>query len=794
KYQILEQKCRNEEVNLLAIFNAAPVGMFILDETRMINKVNDTALKLLHKTRNTVLGKSFGNGFGCTGSTEDSRGCSYGSVQCPACPLRTAVLHAFGGSITAGIEYKHSFNNHDRKISFWLRASVTPIMVENRMHVMVTLADITANKQQEMAVVQSRNFYMKIFESFPTIIWRSNFNGENDYFNRNWHEFTGQPVEAALGYGWLERVHPDDRKKYYVPEIQTDNARDLEDREIRVLNRNGQYRWLYCVNRLYYNMDDIPEGYIGMGLDITDRKTAEEGLNRYISERKIAEKELKKAKEEAELAYKAKSEFLANMSHEIRTPINGIVGMIDLTLLAELHAEQKENLVIAKSCAKSLLLIINDILDFSKLEAEKVTIENINFAVRNLTDELIRSHAPSAMRKGLALNSSVCAAAPAVITGDPNRLRQVLDNLIGNGIKFTKNGAVTLSITEAIVRGEEATLTFSVADTGIGIAQEEMDKLFKTFSQVDSSITRRFGGTGLGLIISKRLVEIMGGTLWVESEKNQGSTFYFTIKCKVGAEVESDPLQEFDDIQASVPLNILLVEDDVISQTSTMRLLNKMGHNVELAKNGRDALDMLKCNQYGVILMDIQMPEIDGIETTRRIREAELNTREHVPIIALTAHALSGDRERFLAAGMDEYIAKPVQLHQLFSKLEEFSQRQSRQGALTASNIWINETGDIQRIAPPVQAVTSESSPIWSQIITEVRQLIVAAGNHDLATTEDIAHQIKELAIKINEEELKSVAFKIELAVRRGNIQKAGEHIVQLSGLVDELFKPSNIS
>lgn len=765
RHKLLEQKCLNEEANLRTIFNAAPVGMLILDSPGTISDINETALGLMEKERASVTGKSFGDAFTCKGSTEDERGCGYGAKACVDCRLRQAISLAFDGLTTSGLEYEQNFIAAGGEKSFWFRASATPILVGADTKVVVALTDITAKKHQEIAAAQVANFYLKIFESFPTIIWKSDFAGKIEYINTSWYEFTRQSADDAKGKGWLERVHPEDREKCFAGLKTAGERNELSDSEIRVLHRSGQYRWLYCVNRLYYSIDGSPEGFIGMGFDITDRKLAEAGLAR--------------AKEEAETANNTKSEFLANMSHEIRTPINGIVGMIDLTLMTGLDAEQRENLSAAKSCARSLLLLINDILDFSKLEVGKLALDSSDFAVREFIDEVIKTHSPHAASKGLVLRSIVAADVPGSVCGAPNRLRQVLGNLIDNGIKFTEQGMVILSVKTAKTTDEGFELVFSVADTGIGIAAKDRPKLFKAFSQVDGSITRRFGGTGLGLAVSKRLVEMMGGRIWIESENDRGSTFYVVVKCKTSGAVEVRPGKAPENFKADRPLKILLVEDDVVGQKVAARILGRMGHDVSKAENGLEALTLLAENKYDLILMDIQMPKLDGVETTRRIRAAEERNGGHVPIIALTAHAISGDRERFLAAGMDEYIAKPIQIAELYQKLEAIRPRTEQKGCLAAGNVRISETGEVTLAAP----AHCGSSADWDAIAGLLRQLAKAADAYDGEMIEQTAHTIKEAANEIDAEKLKITAFKTELAIRRGNLPEAMEHIAQIKDI-----------
>lgn len=452
---------------------------------------------------------------------------------------------------------------------------------------------------------------------------------------------------------------------------------DVEQVEYRLKKKNGIA---------------IPCTLSGKAINSTDLTLGTVWVIEDISKRKASERELEQARAAAEAASIAKGEFLANMSHEIRTPMNGIIGLSNILLQEEMPPAQREHLELIQRSAIRLMTIINDILDFSKLEAGRFELARQPFSLRSALKEVIRPMEPTAQLKHLQIRLTVDPAVPDMLIGDQTKLMQVVTNLIDNSLKFTRKGYVAIRVDCRQTNGQaDGKLLFEVADTGIGIVPAYHAKVFESFSQVDASHSRTVGGTGLGLSISKGLVQLMGGEIWFDSEPDMGTRFYFTLPYSTpksstspaGCRQESSA-PDGEPPQAGNRGRILVAEDEYINKILIRTLLTQAGYNVTVVKNGREAVDAWRGGVFDCILMDVQMPEMDGYEAVARIREAEQDG-EHIPVIAMTAHAMSGDRRKCLAAGMDEYIAKPIDGNDVLQLLRQYLPGPEREGG--------NETG-----------------------------------------------------------------------------------------------------
>lgn len=503
-------------------------------------------------------------------------------------------------------------------------------------------------------------------EQAPVGIFETDKLGNCTYVNARWSEISGLTFEQAQNQGWGLAIHPEDRERVGSEWQLSANAVLPFHSQYRFMRPDGHITWVQGKAAPIRMKSGQVSGYVGALVDITQLKEIEHSL--------------KMAQKAAEETSSAKSDFLANISHEIRTPMNGILGLTELLLNSSLNLEQKENANLIHRSASSLLMIINDILDFSKIEAGKMSLNPILTPLKDSMEEIVEIFQPQMQTKGLQFNSEYRGEDLPFVYVDIYRLKQVLINLLGNALKFTpKNGSIHLVITTRSDSFETCLVEFKISDTGIGIPLEKQKQVFEAFTQVDTSSTRNFGGTGLGLSISSRLVKLLGGELRLYSELGQGSIFSFSLLMRKGEPSLKETVSQPPLIMDLEPkathtkcFRILLAEDNIINQRVALRILEQAGHQVTIANNGQEALEKTFQEKYDLILMDIQMPLLGGDEATIQIRNREkLNHLNKIPIIAVTANAMEGDRDKYLALGMDEYITKPINRQVLLNTIHK---------------------------------------------------------------------------------------------------------------------------
>jgi nitrogen fixation negative regulator NifL len=584
-----------------------------------------------------------------------------------------AFFAALWGAIAQGRVWHGEICNRSKQGTlYWVDATIVPLMGADGLpeQYIAIRTEITVRKAMETTLAEQLRFVEVLLEATPTAIYLKDKQGRYLRFNKAFEDLFGITRGEWIGKTVFDLVPGEvglvldakDQELYAQGQIQTYEA--VFNNRATGEAREGLY-WKAPLT----DANGEVTGLVGTILDITERNRIEQ--------------ELREAKRNAEAASQAKSDFLANMSHEIRTPMNGVIGMTDLALDLEQNPTQREYLRIVKSSAQSLMVILNDVLDFSKIEAGKLTIEAVPFSLPETIDDTLKSLRNRASQKGLLLQSVLQPDLPDGVLGDPVRLRQILTNLCDNAIKFTAQGQVSVHVRSA-PREDGYELHLSVRDSGIGIPADKQKGVFEAFSQADTSTTRRFGGTGLGLTICARLVELMGGKIWLDSVEGQGSTFHFTLRVQAVAPVSVPPSTTAPAESAvATParaLQVLLVEDHPINQMVATTLLKRWGHAVTLAKNGQEAVDLFGTQPWDMVLMDMQMPVMGGLEATRLIRAGE-PSGQRTPIVAMTANAMDSDRQACIEAGMDDHLAKPFNSADLQATLARFAHAGAPSGA-----------------------------------------------------------------------------------------------------------------
>jgi len=656
----IEDALQIERSNLRTLMDSAPVGIIIVDNDYRIVKANKKAETLFNKKNDDWTDKRCGELIFCAKRHKNSDGCGF-SEDCPLCPLMDAIEKVIvHGQTTDGQEMEVITDPEVSVEHRWLRFSVEAVILDGCRYAVAALDDITERKQSENFLKESERRFRDMLENVHLVSVMLDREGNMIFCNDFLLKLTGWQREEVVGQSWFDMFIPNGQgvREIFARHITEKTA--MSHFENDILTRAGELRHISWNNTNLYDIQGNLIGSASIGEDITERKRAEQ--------------ELQKAKESAEAATRAKSEFLANMSHEIRTPLNAIIGFSRIVSdkeVGELNKTQSEYLENVVKSSEHLLSLINDILDFSKIEAGKLELENTDFNLTETVEEVVNLLRFKAEEKNILLTSHIDADVPAYLRGDPTRLRQILLNLLNNAVKFTPKGEVRITVQNSKCKMQNdnfalCTLHFELSDTGIGIPKNRLDCLFQAFSQADTSTTRRFGGTGLGLAISKSLVEKMNGQIGVESVEGKGSTFWFTaefeksVKCDVLSVMKEDNLNTFH-LTHNTSLRILIVEDNEFNQKLALHILKKLGFEADVANNGREAIRALQTVAYDLVLMDIQMPVMDGLDAAKFIRNPQSEVlNPDVPIIAMTAHAMQSDRDQCSEAGMNDYISKPI--------------------------------------------------------------------------------------------------------------------------------------
>jgi len=695
-----------------------------------------------------------------------------------------------------------------RRISF----SCAPMPTQDGRveYYIATGIDITGRLPAGQELLKSEMQFRSIWEALSDPMFLTDPSGLIVKVNNAFASLLESDPSLLQGRNVTDLFQPEEREElraYYRALSASDVKRCVFEREMHFLpGRSGIFE--NSLTRV--DEPGQPTQMLCILRDVTEQRRSAQHLERAKEAAEAANRELlatnrnleetgrlaREMADRAEALSAAKSDFLANITHEVRTPLNGILGMTGLALETDLGNDQREYLELVKSSAEALLSLVNDVLDFSKYEAGKLGLDCLGFSLRGLLQDVLRPLALRASASGLAFQSVLEDGVPDQVVGDPLRISQVLRNLAGNALKFTQAGQVSVHVRPESVDGSKVTLRFSVADTGIGIPPEKHRLIFEPFTQVDGSTTRKYGGTGLGLSISSGLVQLMGGRIWVESELGRGSAFHFTVPLdlaagQAGAFVGPAEIPE----RAKKRLRILVAEDNSVNQRLATRLLEREGHTVTIANSGQEALHCFEHNQFDLILMDVQMPQVDGLQATARIREKERGSGRRVPIVAMTAQAAESDRLRCLESGMDAYVTKPVHVPELMKMIGSVatggnfmnanvvpgeSSMQTQLQQLDKSLALSRVGGDVELLKEVVELFL-DHYPATFERIKE------AVASRDASALEQHAHSLKGSVSTFGANRAFEAAFTLEKQGRSGDLTAAPDSVLQLEQALEAL-------
>ncbi len=722
---------------------------------------------------------------------------------------RQRLEHGFSSRAPSAFENEWITKSGERRrISF---SNMPTLNEQGDVRCYVTTGiDITDRYRAEQELLKSETQFRSIWEASCEPMFLTDPSGAIVKVNAAFASLLAADISALEGLHVTALFHPEHRdevwERYLARFASPDKKHFLESELHFAHGPSGVFE----ISATRVEIPGQTPQMLFVLRDVTVQKRSAEELARAKEAAEAANSELilanrsleetgrlaREMADRAETLSAAKSDFLANITHEVRTPLNGILGMTGLALETDLQPDQREYLELVKSSGEALLSLVTDVLDFSKYEAGKLGLDLVEFSVRTLLREVLRPLALRASVSGLVFESAVDDAVPDQLIGDPTRIGQVLRNLVGNAIKFTNEGMVAVRVRGESIQDSRVTLSFGITDTGIGIPREMHRTIFEPFTQADGSTTRKYGGTGLGLSICSGLVELMDGKIWVESEPGKGSTFHFTITLELPAgQISREPLRPAEHQTAPKRnLRILVAEDNSVNQRLAARVLEREGHSVTIAGSGQEAVDLFEQRPFDLILMDVQMPGLDGLQATARIRQKERATGGHVPIAAMTAQAAESDRLRCLESGMDAYVTKPVHVPALLKMIESvgggensMNTKVAEGASVSAQLLQLDESLALSRVGGDVELLKEVIELFLDDYPSTFEKIKNAVAASDASSLEHHAHSLKGSVSTFGAGRAFEAAFELEKKGRAGDLTGAQDGLRRLEQALEAL-------